>query len=138
MGSTGGVSLRNTESLTGLEVLLTPICKRNTDHMRSFSNCLQKHSHSGVLKWELWGKYGCHTQRERDKYIHTNTHTQRERCDTHKHTHIHTYTYTHKQRQKYIKHTQTHTHTEGGRDTCKSTHTYTHKQKERPKTHMHI
>ena len=36
MGSTGGVSLRNTESLTGLEVLLAQIYKRNTDQVRSF------------------------------------------------------------------------------------------------------
>ena len=36
MASTGGVSLRNTESLTGLEVFLAPIYKRNTDHVRDF------------------------------------------------------------------------------------------------------
>lgn len=60
MGSTGGVSLRNPESLTGLEVFLAPIYKRNTDHVRDFRDytdlvvrkCLQKHGLSGVLKWE--------------------------------------------------------------------------------------
>ena len=78
MGSTGGVSLRNTESLTGLEVLLAPIYKRNTDKVRGFSNCLRKHRLSGVLKWELWEQYGCHTQRERDIHIKTHTYTQRE------------------------------------------------------------
>ena len=61
MGSTGEVSLRNTESLTGLEVLLAPIYKRNTDQVRGFrdyahpvSRGPQKDRHSGVLKWELW------------------------------------------------------------------------------------
>jgi len=36
MGSTGEVSLRDTESLTGLEVFFAPIYKRNTDHVRGF------------------------------------------------------------------------------------------------------